>query len=388
MSVLNSILDTDLYKLTMQQAVIKVYPEAQACYTFINRGGTAFPNGFAFHLRRAVNELSFLSLTAHEEEFLKDNCYYLSSPYIDFLKGYRYDPKEVEIVQEGDDLKLTISGPWYRTILWEVPLMALISELYFKTVRPAGLLPEPQLRDLNVAKAERLEKLGASFADFGTRRRFSFDNHLKVVHDLCKAATKMRGTSNLHFAMMYGLTPIGTQAHEWFMFHGAQFGFQMANDVALKEWVKVYQGDLGIALSDTFTTGAFFNAFTTKYAKLFDGIRHDSGNPIEFAEKVIQHYKRLSIDPTTKTIVFSDGLNVDKVEKIHTWCKDKIRCSYGIGTHFTNDVGATPLNIVIKMSQCRMPERSWLPTIKLSDDPGKHTGPKENVDLCKRTLEV
>ena len=387
--MLTSILDTDLYKLTMQQAVCMLYPEAQARYQFFNRGGTEFSAGFAYELRHALNDLRPLALTMEEKAFLKEKCYYLNPVYIDFLSGFRYDPNEVVILQDGPKLEVFVEGPWYRTILWEVPLMSIISEIYFRRNRPIGLIPEPRLGDVNNEKAVRLKKGGASFAEFGTRRRYSYENQRRVIKDLHSGVPNFKGTSNPHFAMMYDLTAVGTQAHEWFMFHGAQFGYLMANDIAQKKWVQVFQGDLGIALSDTFTTEAFFRAFNRKYAKLFDGVRHDSGNPFKFAAKVIKHYERLGIDPTTKTIVFSDGLNVDKALEIHERIEGKIRDAYGIGTHLTNDVGATPLNIVIKMTDCRLNNtRDWTPTIKLSDSEGKHTGDEDAIRLCKETLRV
>ena len=188
------------------------------------------------------------------------------------------------------------------------------------------------------------------------------------------------------------MRPIGTQAHEWFMFHGAKYGYQEANHLAMKNWVDVYHGNLGIALTDTFGTDSFFKAFGSKYSKLFDGVRHDSGSPEEFAVKAFEHYKNMGIDPKSKTIVFSDGLNVDKAIELNSLCYDLgIGCSFGIGTNFTNDIidGIKPLNIVIKMTDCKpYGESNWLPTVKLSDVSGKHTGKTEEIELCKKTLRV
>jgi nicotinate phosphoribosyltransferase len=162
----------------------------------------------------------------------------------------------------------------------------------------------------------------------------------------------------------------------------------MANKLALDNWISVYRGDLGIALSDTYTSDVFFRSFDAKFAKLFDGVRQDSGVPIEFAQKTINHYQKLRIDPLSKTIIFSDGLNPVTVEEIANYCRNKIKISFGIGTNFTNDVGVTPLNIVIKMVEAKAENQDWIPTIKLSDNPGKHTGDEESIKLCKGILNL
>jgi nicotinate phosphoribosyltransferase len=204
-----------------------------------------------------------------------------------------------------------------------------------------------------------------------------------------KGAPNFVGTSNVHLANQFNITPIGTAAHEWFMFHGAKYGFQMANELGLKHWSDVYNGDLGTALCDTYTTNAFLKSFNKRYAKLYDGVRQDSGDVYEFAEKIITHYKKLGIDPLSKTIIFSDSLDVYKAKEINDWCKGKIKCSFGIGTNLSNDVGVTPLNMVIKMTAAKINEDSpWIPTIKLSDTPGKHTGDKKMIDVCKYLLNI
>ena len=231
-------------------------------------------------------------------------------------------------------------------------------------------------------------------ADFGTRRRYSYDVHDMLIQEFSKWESGGQlhnffvGTSNVHFAQKYNLTPIGTQAHEWFMFHAAKYGFHQANSVALGRWVDVYNGNLGIALTDTFTTRNFFQSFDTLYAKLFDGIRHDSGDPIAFGQGAELHYEELGIDPSTKTIVFSDGLNYKKIQQIESEPWD-IRRSYGVGTWLTNDIeGIKPLNMVIKMSEAKPKGKEWIPTIKLSDVKGKHTGDKKIIELAKQIIGV
>ncbi|PID61407.1 MAG: nicotinate phosphoribosyltransferase [Ignavibacteriae bacterium] len=384
-----SILDNDLYKFTMQNAVIKLYPCSKVKYKFINRNSNNFPKDFYKKLRELVNEMSELSLTEAEEEFLRKKFYFFDPFYIDFLKGYRYNPDEVKITQQGGKLNVEIEGYWYRSILWEVPLLALISELYFDITRKEK--PDyNKIKKINITKAEKFEQLGAKFADFGTRRRYSFENHENVVKVFKEYAPKtLIGTSNVHLAHKYQLTPIGTQAHEWFMFHAVKYGYKMANSIALGRWVDVYHGNLGIALSDTFTSEAFFEVFDTMYAKLFDGVRQDSGNPIDFANDLIKHYKNLRIDPGLKTIVFSDSLNYRKVKRIETKLKNKINTSYGIGTNLSNDIpGVKPLNIVIKMIEAAPYGNDWASTIKLSDVKGKHTGNKKSIALAKRVLGI
>ncbi len=386
--MIKSIIDNDLYKFTMQNAVIKIFPRAKVRYQFINRGKTAFPEGFAEQLRKEIAKMSELALTKNEKGFLKNNCPYLDPTYLDFLAGYRYDPSELGVIQQEDDLQISIEGYWYRTILWEVPLMALISELYFK-MTGQEIYDEAKIIDIARKKATGFNLLGISVADFGTRRRYSFDNHNRIVKALKNyGKPSFIGTSNVYFAMKHNLIAVGTHAHEWFMFHAAKYGFKMANKLALENWVKVYRGDLGIALSDTFTSDVFFQAFDTKFAKLFDGVRQDSGDPIEFADKAVAHYKSLKIDPLSKTIIFSDGLNPETVERITKHCRGKIKISFGIGTNFTNDVGVKPLNIVIKITEAKPEGQHWIHTVKLSDTKGKYTGDETSIKLCKEVLEI
>ncbi|MBN2663918.1 MAG: nicotinate phosphoribosyltransferase [Bacteroidales bacterium] len=383
-----SILDNDLYKFTMQNAVIALFPRAKVKFEFINRGKTVFPRGFAQKLIDRINELSKISLTDDEKVFLEKTCYYLPPTYFDFLKGFKFNPDEVNIQQIDGDVSVVIEGYWYRTILWEVPLMALISELYFEMTSPE-VYSEAEIIENTKVKAEKFVETGILFADFGTRRRFSQYNHDLVVGTLKEYAPEnLVGTSNVYFAKKYNLTPIGTHAHEWFMFHAAKYGFKMANKLAMENWVKIYRGDLGIALSDTFTTDAFFMSFDTKLAKLFDGVRQDSGDPFEFGEKTIHHYKSLRIDPKSKSIIFSDGLNIQKALEINTVFKNQIKTSFGIGTNLTNDVGAKPLNIVIKLTQAQPEGRDWISTIKLSDSTGKYTGDIETIAIAKKTLGI
>ena len=386
---LKSILDNDFYKITMQNAVVKIFPDERVKYQFINRGKHHFPEGFDEEFRKAVNAMAELKLTKAEKEYLKKTCPYLDLPYLDFLEGYHYDPSEVKIVQTGNDLEVTVEGQWYRTILWEVPLLALISELHYEMNHMERDSNQVVIQN-TFQKAEKLNKLGVNFAEFGTRRRHSYKVQDLVVDSLVKdnKSGKFIGSSNVHFAMKYSIKPIGTHAHEWFMFHAAEYGFKMANELALEHWVDVYRGDLGVALSDTYTTDVFFQQFDKKFAKLFDGVRHDSGDPIEFANKTIAHYEKNGINPLFKYIIFSDGLNLEKVEEITNACKERIGISFGIGTNLTNDVGLKPMNIVMKLIGVQANNGDWIPTVKLSDEHGKYTGDPKMIELAKEFLRI
>ncbi len=227
------------------------------------------------------------------------------------------------------------------------------------------------------------------FAEFGTRRRFSAKNQALVIKDILSVENNtMIGTSNVHWAKQFGLKPIGTHAHEWFMFHAAEHGYKRANRAAIDAWSSVFRGHLGIALTDTYTTDLFLRSFDSVEARLFDGVRQDSGDPYVFVDKLIAHYRKLRINPLTKTIVFSDELDVDNAISLKEYCEGKINTSFGIGTNLSNDLGSKPLNMVIKLSQCRSrTEAEWVPMIKLSDTEGKHTGDADEIALCLRIVK-
>lgn len=384
--IIRDFLDNDLYKFTTMNAIQKKFPDTEVVYRFVNRGHTEFPVGFAEALRKEVDEMSALVLSPENERFMRTKCYYFDSVFFDLLKGYRYNPNEVKVSQEEGVLDVEIRGLWYRTVLWEVPLMAIISELYF---RMTGQVAR-DLEENATAKAKAFADIRAEISEFGTRRRFSFEVQDRVI-GILKENMKglLNGTSNVYFAMKYNLTPMGTHPHEWFMYHGAHFGYRSANAMALANWVDVYDGYLGIALSDTYTSDNFFSSFDTKYAKLFDGLRWDSGDPFEFTEKALKHYRLHRVDPTSKTIVYSDALDLEGVRNIKAFVAGRLHDVYGIGTYLTNDVGVTPLNMVIKLFECR-PKGSdvFLPTVKLSDVPGKHTGDEAEIELCLKMLRI
>lgn len=382
--IINHFTDNDLYKFSVMHAIQRLYPWSYVKYAFFNRGKTDFPEGFADKLKKEVAAMASLKLSKEEKVYIEKRCYFFDPVFIDFLEGYRFDPNEVQIEQNGGELKVVVEGFWYRTVLWEVPLMAIISELYFKI---SGIIPD-NFGERTIEKAKALSEIEADYSEFGTRRRFSFDVQDQVVGLLkANSGDYFKGTSNVYLAMKHNTTPIGTMPHEWFMYHGALFGYRAANIKSLEAWVEVFGGSLGITLTDTYTTDSFFKSFSLKQAKLFDGVRCDSGDPIEFTEKTIDFYKKNRIDPTSKTVVYSDSLNIDTVKKIKETVNGRIHDTYGIGTFFSNDVGAKALNIVIKLTDIKArPQDEYLQAVKLSDVMGKNTGDHKEIEICKLTL--
>jgi nicotinate phosphoribosyltransferase len=387
--MINSILDTDLYKLSMQNFVLHKYPDANVTYKFNNRNKEMkFDNVFLAQLGKAIFEMSHIQLTDEEEKFLREKCPYLGESYIQYLKNYRFNPKEVEYYLDKDhNLEITITGPWHTTILWEVPLMAVISELYFKYCDKDWTYSNEQQFDLATYKAAHLSGENCVYADFGTRRRRSYDIQCIVVNAMSMMKGTFIGTSNVHVAHKLGLKPIGTMAHELIMGISALEGLRHANRFALEKWAEFYNGNLGVALTDTFGTDAFFDDFNLALAKQYD-VRHDSGSPTVFADKIVSKYKQLGIDPTTKTIVFSDGLDVSEAVKIRKHCEGKIRCAFGIGTNFTNDfkkatngLTSKPLNMVIKLASV-----NDIPVVKISDSPTKAIGDKDALRVAMWTF--
>lgn len=378
--------DNDLYKFSVMYAIQRLYPWSYVKYEFINRGDNHFPTGFADRLNEEIANMATLKMTKAEKQFIEKKCYFFDPVFIDFLEGYKYDPNEVKVSQnEAGELKVTVEGYWYRTVLWEVPLMAIISELYFQMHNESPVNVEERA----VVKAKELAEIQADYSEFGTRRRFSFDVQDRVVKCLKENSKEyFKGTSNMYLAMKHDTTPIGTMPHEWFMYHGALYGYRAANMKALEAWVDVFGGSLGITLTDTYTTDSFFESFSLKQAKLFDGLRCDSGDPIEFIDKTLRFYKENRIETESKTIVFSDSLNIEAVKQIKNYVNNRLHDTYGIGTFFSNDVGVKPLNMVIKLTDVKSSSKlaEYHSAVKLSDVLGKNTGDKKEIEICKLTL--
>lgn len=384
--IITSLLDNDFYKFTMQNAIIKLFPLAKAKYELINRGKHFFPKNFSKILEESIYCMSSLKLLNKERLYLEKYCPYLDSSYLDFLSNYRYDPKEINISQKGSSIKISIKGFWNKVILWEVPLMAIISELYYKLTK-AKRISNKEIISLTKEKLEIYKKLKVNIGEYGTRRRYSYEVQKLILEVLVKDGfPSFFGSSNVHFSRIYSMKPIGTKGHEWVMFHGAKYGLNLADKIAMKNWLKIYKENL-IALSDTYTSSIFFKNFNKNFSNIFEGIRHDSGNPIPFIDKAIKHYKKFKINPNMKKIIFSDNLNPLKVKKISNFCRKKIIPFFGIGTNFTNDVGLPPMNIVVKMTYA-FPKNKWISVVKLSNSRKKSTGKKKMIFFAKKTLKI
>lgn len=378
---INSIFDTDLYKLTTSYAYMKLFPEAEGTFSFKDRDKTEYDDKFIEMLKLELAQLSMVRMTKEELEWSK-NIRFIPAFYFEWLNQFRFDFNKIKFwLDNGKHLHIDVTDKLYKVTLYETPILAIVSE-----VRNSWLGYGANMQDiLNKLEAKVIlsNQKQLRFSEFGMRRRFSYRVQDEVCKYLKEHALYCTGTSNVHMAMKYNMTPIGTHPHEWFMFHGAMYGYKHANYMGLENWVNVYDGDLGIALSDTYTTEVFLRNFSRKHAKLFDGVRHDSGDPYKFTLEVIRRYKELGIDPTTKTIVFSNALDFPTYDEINEYCKGRIRCAAGIGTNLTNDCGFKPSNIVMKLTSCRMnSNQKWNTCIKLSDDAGKHMGFEDEIDNC------
>ncbi|KAH7360203.1 Quinolinate phosphoribosyl transferase [Rhexocercosporidium sp. MPI-PUGE-AT-0058] len=432
-----SFLDTDLYKLTMQCAVLKYFPKVEVTYAFKNRTPEKKLSREAFlWLQAQINKLGNIALSNDELRFLQSTCKYLNKPYLDFLKEFRLNPREQVVASftaendtgSGSDIGevyLHIKGLWVETILYEIPLLALTSEAYFKFMDTDWTYDGQEEKAFG--KGMRLLEAGCVVSEFGTRRRRDYHTQALVFRGLVKAKKEgvakgltgqVSGTSNVHLAMRFGIPPIGTVAHEWFMGVAAITGdYESATKAALSYWVGCFgEGVLGIALTDTFGTPIFLRAFnepigelpkpalsdatdasdasdgatisTKTFAEVFTGVRQDSGDPASFVKVMREFYDKAGIT-SKKTIVFSDSLNIDLCLEYKKISEEAgFNCSFGVGTFFTNDFlhlktgkKSTPLNIVIKLSSAAGNQ-----AIKISDNIGKNTGDQETVKKVKKEL--
>ncbi|MCP4346479.1 MAG: nicotinate phosphoribosyltransferase [Desulfobacterales bacterium] len=368
--IINSLLDTDLYKLTMMQGVLHQFPWADVQYEFECRDKDIDLRPVAPAVRKEIDHLCSLRFTKEELDYLS-TLRFMKADFIQFLRLFRLSSDFVHISTDDNKFSLTIKGPWLHTILFEVPVLAIINEAYFRDFRLGHdfEMGRQKLSDkINLVKESNAANLDFRFVDFGTRRRFSFTWQDKVVRILKdELPDNFTGTSNVLFAKKYNLIPIGTMAHEWLMAVQAA-GPRLADSqkFALEYWAQEYRGDLGIALTDVVGLDAFLNDFDMYFAKLFDGCRHDSGDPFWWGDKLIAHYENLKIDPRTKRAVFSDGLSFPKAIEIANYFRNRIKPSFGIGTNLTNDISSKPVQIVIKMTHCQ-----GAPVAKISDSPGK-----------------
>jgi nicotinate phosphoribosyltransferase len=375
--MVHSLLDTDFYKLTMMQVVLHHYASAWVRYAFKWR------NWDEMHLKISLSDFKskidaqidrLCELRFKEEELNYLAAFYFFKPdFIEYLRLFQLNRAYIHTAVGDGQLKVDIEGPWLNTILYEIPMLATISELYSSLhgVDDGTWLKEGRRR--LVEKVEFLNKaiVGGQpfkFAEFGTRRRAAYawqEEVLKYLKDNCVGS--LVGTSNTHFAMKLGIRPIGTMAHEFFQAH-QQLGPRLVDSqkAALQCWADEYRGELGIALSDTMGFDKFLKDFDRFFALLFDGCRQDSGDPIQWTEKLMAHYKKMRIDPRSKSAIYSDGLTLESAVDIFSRFHDQIQVSFGIGTNLTNDCGFVAPQVVIKMVEC-----NHRPVAKLSDTEDK-----------------
>jgi nicotinate phosphoribosyltransferase len=372
--IVRSLLETDLYKFTMWQALLHRHPSAQAEYAFACRNQPAYPLAeLKNDVERELDHLCSLSFTADEVAYMR-GLRFIKGDFADFLTVFRFQRHFIVVDTDGDTLTIRATGPQVHVMGFEIYVLYIVNELYFRRFDQAGALAEGRRRLagkiglLHGLAAETPKRHPFEFFDFGVRRRFSGAWHEEVVATFAREAPLyFKGTSNVWFAMKYQLVPIGTMAHEYLQSFQS-FGVRLRDfqKAALEDWVQEYRGDLGTALTDVVGMDAFLADFDLYFAKLFDGLRHDSGDPVEWGEKALAHYARLRLDAHTRRLVFSDSLDLPKAFALYRHFADRTMTGFGIGTNLSNDVGIAPLNIVMKLMSC-----NGQPVAKLSDSPGK-----------------
>ncbi len=380
--IITSLLDNDLYKFTMLQAMLHQFPQTHSVYRFRcrNHEDALYPLvDIKADLEQQLDHLCALRFSQDELDYLR-SLRFIKSDFVDYLELFSLKRRFIKVsVDDENRLAIDIEGPMIQAMFFEIFVLCLVSELYYRRLSSDALISEGQKRlDAKVAEliTHRDAEIAAGIsddqrfviADFGTRRRFSKAWQYHVVETLSRACPEVfRGTSNVYLAKKLGITPIGTMAHEFMQaFQALDVRLRDSQKAALESWVREYRGDLGIALTDVVGMDAFLRDFDLYFAKLFDGLRHDSGDPYAWGEKAISHYEKLKIDPMTKTLTFSDGLSIASAWDLHQHFQGRIKTSFGIGTNFTNDMGTPALNIVLKLVAC-----NGQPVAKISDSPGK-----------------
>ena len=386
-----SILDTDLYKFSTSNAYFQLYPLAEGTFKFNDRAREVYDGAFLEEFKKELRRLEALSLTEEEFAYVTGRIRYIHRNYWEWLRGFRFEADKIQASLDAEGhLQIEVTDLLYKVTLYEVPLLAIVAELRnrFKGVE----LDKEKALALLDSKLEFANANGLVFSEFGTRRRFSADLHDSIVAHLKEQCKVCSGTSNVYLAMKYGLTPIGTFPHEWVMFHSGVFGYKRANYLSLEDWITVYDGALGTALIDTFTTGSFLRTLTMKQAKLLDGFRQDSGDERTVGDAIIARLKEFGIDPRTKIIVFSNALNFPKYKEVMDYFRGRVKVSAGIGTNITCDPGIDgykAANIVMKLSRCRMSAKDpWEKVIKISDDTGKHMGEDREFEIAEYELHL
>jgi nicotinate phosphoribosyltransferase len=380
--IITSLLDTDLYKFTMMQVVLHQFPGAQVEYRFKCRNGGINLALHAQEIREEIRSLCSLQFQESELTYLR-SMRFIKSDFVDFLGLFKLNEKYITVTPlASGEIDIVIVGPWLHTILFEIPVLAIVNEVYFRNTQKVPDFVEGRQRlELKISQlhADGLKDL--KIADYGTRRRFSRAWHDEVLRVLsAKLGThqspsrggasdgQLAGTSNVQLAFKLGLIPLGTMAHEYLQAsQGLGPRLRDSQIFAFESWAREYRGDLGIALSDVYGMSAFLRDFDLYFCKLFDGARHDSGDPFNWGERMLDHYTRNRVDPRTKTLIFSDGLTVPRTIELYQQFRGRCQLAFGIGTNLTNDLGYEPLQIVIKMVRC-----NGQPVAKLSDTPSKN----------------
>jgi len=391
--IVKSLLDLDYYKLTMAQVAWRNFPDVPVTYGFTNRTRKvrlAEEVSEAF-LRRELDAARGLSFTNEELSYLSGLGIFRAD-FLDFLRTVKLPPYDLGV--ENGQFRIKVAGYWPQAIFWETIILSIVNELYYEGRTAA--CPHGSYSLAHLARREgwgrleekirRLERHpDIRFLEFGTRRRFSREWQEAVVTRLAARLPKqLIGTSNVDLARRLGLRPVGTFAHEMFMvfagiYHAGDDDIRASHNRVLRYWWRSYGEPLSIALTDTFGTGFFFRDFTPEQAAAWRGLRQDSGDPFVFGETAIKFYQDLGIDPRTKTVVFSDGLDLDLIESLQAVFADRIGVVFGWGTNLTNDCGHDPLSLVVKVVAT-----NGHPTVKLSDNIAKAMGPPEEIERYKR----
>ena len=385
--IINSLLETDMYKFSMGQTIFHQFTSYKTTWTFKCRNKDVhFSEEMVEEIRQQIAAFCGLRFTEEELDYL-DNITWIKGSYVDFLRLWQPRYEEFTITTDAPcGLSIEAAGTWLNTTMYEIPILAIVNEVYFRMAYDYDELLE-QFKTRLSQKVEMLEKNKYrlnTFSEFGLRRRLSAQAQeiaVEALTNLKDTDSKFIGTSNV-----YNLKPIGTMAHEWIMCTGQgnhKHNPAYSNWYALDAWVKEYGILNGIALTDTITTDCFLRDFQLTYATLFSGVRHDSGDPYEWGEKMIAHYKKLGIDPRTKTLLFSDSLDFEKATQIYDHFKDKVQVAFGIGTFISNDTNVPALNIVMKTTKC-----NGMDVAKISDIVGKGMCKNPDyVDYLNRCIE-
>lgn len=392
--VINSILENDLYKFSMSYYYQVHFPNAWGTFTFHDRNNTRYTEEFVEDLKNEFDNLATLSLNTTEFDWAVKTINYIPQCFWEWLYHFRFEADKINTwLDDEQHLHIEVSDLMYKVTFYEIPILAIVSELYHRHIGD-GYQTREELAGAMIPKMEKKVAIASRhnlyFADFGMRRRFNTTSEELVIEYMKENCPTFAGTSTVALAMKYNIRPIGTMAHECFMFQAAIHTPKEANYEVMEQWVKVYDGDLGTVLTDTYTVDVFLRNFSMKLAKLYDGVRHDSGDPKVFGDRIIEKYKSYGIDPMSKTIVFSDGLDFESAADIKEYFAGRIKVTFGIGTNLTCDLpGVRPMNIVMKLKECRINKRQPVyGCVKLSDVPGKAIGKPEDIENYKYQLGI